>query len=824
MSRPIPPPLDLNDDSPLPNFVPAPCQVACPIGTDAPSYIGYIWEEDFEGALEAITSTNPFSAVCGRVCDAPCEPACRRTDSDGPIAIRNLKRFVMDKLGPDFHLPEVQVTQSASIGIVGSGPAGMTAAQDLAEAGYEVHIYEMTDRLGGTMVWGIPAFRLPPGVIEEDINRILGHCPGIEVHLNCELGKDVTLDELKERHGAVLLAIGAWWGKEMGIPGSNVDKFVDGVTYLRRINGGARPTMPSSVVVIGGGDVSMDACRVAKRLPGCENVKVLYRRGADQIPARRDELEGAIKEGIEFIYNVQPTDCRKEGDELVLTCVRTVPGEVGVARSMPEFEAGSEHEVRCGLAIAAIGQYSACEELDQKDLMAGTKVETSEETMRTPDPQVFAAGDGAFGPSTLVIAMYHGHRAAYYIKAFLEGHDDPPPYRTPYRTRQVPVSQDPEWELFHRREQPFHGLGKNPVAFPEIESPYTLRKAKEEAARCYRCDCENGTQEYSVGNREDIFVMARTRADDACGLKAMLKKRLENRANPFPEDRPAVIDDIHFLPANLSRLVIDPYRDACRTGSAIGELNLRSPFIICGFDDAPAQVREALDRAIAAQGCAYLGRQPVGGESDWIQLDSVSKDQDPRAAGFVIDGGANIPGRWGRSGFTGVALRAGDLETGIPKALDAGDALLILDASTGISQPWTELDGKFDLTVIREGIRILRALRSEEKIEIAYFGGVRSGTDAAKLIAMGCSVVLLGASVGFALGAELRNGTFTFPADRSSEELQSAAENFLKASTGEASMMARCTGKTNIHSLEPEDLRAITIPTAEDCGIPLIGT
>jgi len=824
VSRPIPPPLDLDDDSPLPNFVPAPCQVACPIGTDAPSYIGFIWEEDFQGALEAITSTNPFSGVCGRVCDAPCEPACRRTDSDGPIAIRNLKRFVMDKLGPDFHLPEVPVTQSSSIGIVGSGPAGMTAAQDLAEAGYEVHIYEMTDRLGGTMVWGIPAFRLPPGVIEEDINRILGHCPGIKVHLNCELGQNVTLDELKKRHGAVLLAIGAWWGKEMGIPGSNVEEFVDGVTYLRRINGGDRPNMPASVVVIGGGDVSMDACRVAKRLPGCKNVKVLYRRSAEQIPARRDELEGAIKEGIEFVYNVQPTHCRKEGGELILTCVRTVPGDIGDERSMPQFVEGSEHEIRCGLAIAAVGQYSACEELDEKKLMAGTRVETSEATMRTPDPQVFAAGDGAFGPSTLVIAMYHGHRAAYYIKAFLEGSDNPPPYRTPYRTRQVPVSQDPEWELFHRREQPFHGLGKNPVAFPEIESPYTLQKAKEEAARCYRCDCENGTQEYSVGNREDIFVMARTRADDPLGLRAMLTKRLENRPNPFPEDRPAVIDDIHFLPANLSRLVIDPYRDACRTHSTIGELNLKSPFIICGFDGAPAPVREALDRAISAQGCAYLGKKPVGGESEWIQLLSDSAASDPGAAGVVFDGSVEFPGRAGQSGFTGIALRTEHLEKGIPGGLDAGIEFLILDATSGITGEWSELGGEFDLTVMREGIRILRELRAEEKVSIAYFGGVRSGTDAAKLIAMGCSVVLLGASIGFALGGEMENGRFVFSTDRTVEELQAAAENFLKASTGEASMMARCTGKTNIHSLEPEDLRAITIPTSEDCGIPLIGT
>ena len=185
-------PLELIDDTGDIHYVPAPCQVACPIGTDAPSYLAYIWEENFEGALEAISSTNPFSSICGRVCDAPCEPACRRADSDGPIAIRNLKRFVMDKLGPDFHLPPVEVTREQSIGIVGGGPAGMTAAQDLAEAGFSVHVYEMSDRLGGMMIWGIPAFRLPGHIIEEDISRILKHCPGIEVHLE---------------HGAVLFEL-----------------------------------------------------------------------------------------------------------------------------------------------------------------------------------------------------------------------------------------------------------------------------------------------------------------------------------------------------------------------------------------------------------------------------------------------------------------------------------------------------------------------------------------------------------------------------------------------------------------------------------------
>src|SRR5690606_32559234 len=140
-----------HDDVPDRHFVPAPCQVACPIGTDAPSYLAYIWEGKLEEAFEAITATNPFSSVCGRVCDAPCEPACRRADSDGPIAIRNLKRYVMDKLGKTHRLPPVPVTKTQTVGIVGGGPAGLTAAQDLAEAGYAVDVYELTNMLGGYM-------------------------------------------------------------------------------------------------------------------------------------------------------------------------------------------------------------------------------------------------------------------------------------------------------------------------------------------------------------------------------------------------------------------------------------------------------------------------------------------------------------------------------------------------------------------------------------------------------------------------------------------------------------------------------------------------
>ncbi|NBT28496.1 MAG: FAD-binding protein, partial [Gammaproteobacteria bacterium] len=175
ISVPVAPP-GFSDDTADRHYVPAPCQVACPVGTDAPSYIGYIWEKKYAEAFEAITATNPFSSICGRVCDAPCEPACRRESSDGAVQIRNLKRFVMDQLGADAPTTQFEVTRPESVAVVGSGPAGLTAAFELCKAGFSVNVYEMTDRLGGTMVWGIPQFRLPTGIIEEDINRLQRQC------------------------------------------------------------------------------------------------------------------------------------------------------------------------------------------------------------------------------------------------------------------------------------------------------------------------------------------------------------------------------------------------------------------------------------------------------------------------------------------------------------------------------------------------------------------------------------------------------------------------------------------------------------------------
>jgi NADPH-dependent glutamate synthase beta subunit-like oxidoreductase len=825
------PPEELADDTGDLHFVPAPCQVGCPIGTDAPSYIALIWEGRLEEAFEAITETNPFSSSCARICAAPCETVCRRTESDGPIAIRNLKRYVMERLGTEIQLPPATVSRKESIGMVGGGPAALTAAQDLSIAGFEVHIYEMTDRLGGMVAWGIPYNRLPPAVLDEDIDRILARCPGIKVHLNCTLGDQVSLDDLKERHEAVLLAIGATWGKTMNVPGEDLPKVWEGVDFLHRVNAGERPKLAGKVVVVGGGDVAMDVGRTALRL-GADEVHLSVLENRDSIPAHHHELDAALAEDIHLHNDRLPTGIDADGANLALRCVRTEGGGLDAdGRIQFEIVEGSDYEVPCDSVMTAVGQKAECDDLEQRGMMERGCVSTDFETMRTKDPQVFAAGDGAFGGSTIVEAMYQGHKAAYYIKAFLDGIDDPIPYKTPYRTRRVTVAQDIEWSEIPPKKQKFLGLGDDPVAFPESEVGYDAETAKAEAARCFRCDAETGSADYSVRNREDIITMARTSPLDHASHAAMLRHRLATPDNPFPEGRPATLDDLVFLPANLSRLVIDPYREACRIDTEIGagRVTLPHPYIVTGFDDAPEEVRAAIAAGLAEGACGYLGARPLGDDVPWWQLvEPGETEPSADATALVYALGHHFQTveakRLRDDQVLGLAVSSAEaLELVIPYALDGDFDMLLLDGTGALGASAAELKGAPDLTILRDAVRILRKHDREEEIDLVYFGGVRSGTDAAKVIALGSVAVVLGVPVALAAGGDFAGGEMRFKPDHDTADRVRGVVSILKASNVEASMMARCTGKTNLLNVEPEDLRAITLATAEATGIPLAG-
>lgn len=812
------------DQSGLPHYEPPPCQVACPIGTDVGSYVGLIWNGDNAGALEAITATNPFSGVCGRVCDAPCEPACRRANADGAVAIRALKRYVMDALGPDFHLPAIAADKSKSVAIVGAGPAGLTAAQDIASAGYKVDVYEALPKAGGMMAWGIPDFRLPAEIVEQDVARILERCPGITLHLSTPLGDKLSLEQLRMSHDAVLLTIGASAGRKLGVPGDDLPQVVDGVTFLNKINGGERPTLPAHVVVIGGGDVAMDACRTARRLPGVKKVTVLYRRSMEEIPARHHEISAALAEGIEIVTNVAPAAvAQASGGAVELRLLKTELGEPGAdGRRAFRTVPGSDFTVAAGLVIAAVGQKAVSLELARHGLMDGERIATAEADMSTRLPGVYAAGDAAFGSSTIVQAMFQGHKAAYYVVAALEGNAHPAPYRPPYRTRAAVVAQDPAWEKLGREEPRFLGLRDD--AFADAEAGYDAQTAKEQAARCYRCDTETGSTDYSVKMRETIFALAR--ADNGPAEVARLTRtRLGTRPNPFPAGQRATFDELVFLPANLTRLVIDPYRESCKTRTELADdLVLEHPLLVGGLDSAPAEVKAAAAAAIGQSGGAYVGRAPIGAGVPWLQLVGTGGSAQAGAAMVLAVAGAHdAPGKPALAApgqKWGVVATTANLEAAITLAVTEKADLLVLDGSGALPADWADLGGAPDLSLLAAAIAKLRALKAEEAMPVVWFGGLRSGSDLAKAMALGANggIACVSAAIAMA-GTPTANG-MDFA---ESEDRAGALGRFLKAAVSECSMMARCTGKTNVHNLEPEDLRTTSVAAQQATGIVMAG-
>jgi hypothetical protein len=403
------------------------------------------------------------------------------------------------------------------------------------------------------------------------------------------------------------------------------------------------------------------------------------------------------------------------------------------------------------------------------------------------------------------------------------------PYRTPFRTRRVPVAQDLLWEKLPEQEAEFFGLGDKPVEFPEIEATYDEETARKEAARCYRCDAETGSADYSVRHREDLFSMARTNIVDQAKHKAMLDRRLQLRENPYPEGRPPSLDDLVFVPANLSRLVIDPYREACKISTDLaGKLALKVPYIATGFDSAPEEIRLAVAKGLAALDCSYMGQRPIDDSVPWLQLVVAGESlpsADAAALVHVQKTEFHAPSgkRLHDGQLLGMAVSScAILERCIVHGLEHGFDVIVLDATAGIEGSWPELAEAPSPRILRDAIAILRRLDREEEIDLVYFGGVRSGTDSAKLIALGVKAVVLGVTLGLSVGGTLtEQADIAFAPDWSEEERSSAIVNIISASAGEASMMARCTGKTNLHNLEPEDLRCVTLATSEATGVPV---
>lgn len=410
------------------------CVEGCPVNVDIPGFIKLVCEEDFSGAIERIKGTNALPAICGRVCpqETQCEALCVLGKKGQPVAIGRLERFCADyERQTGVKVPEVPEPTGKKVAVVGSGPAGLTAAADLAKLGHKVTIFESLHKAGGVLSYGIPEFRLPKEIVRQEVEYIKQL--GVELKPNYIIGRIKTLDELCDEFDAVFLGTGAGLPSFMGISGENFNGVYSANEFLTRVNlmkaydpeYDTRVRVGKHVVVVGGGNVAMDAARSALRL-GADEVSIVYRRGEDEMPARREEIEHAKEEGITFRLLTNPV--RILGDEKFnVTAVECIKMELGEpdksGRRSPVPVEGSEFTIPADVVVIAIGTspnpiiFKGSEGLDQN--RRGTVV-ADEETGATSKCGVFAGGDVVTGAATVISAMGAGKKAAKAIDEYLK--------------------------------------------------------------------------------------------------------------------------------------------------------------------------------------------------------------------------------------------------------------------------------------------------------------------------------------------------------------------------------------------------------------------
>jgi NADH-quinone oxidoreductase subunit F len=467
----------------------SPCQNTCPANVDVPVYIDLIRQGRFAEAYEVIRRENPFPVVCGRVCHHPCEGKCNRDKMDQAVAIRELKRFAADyalSLNGQRPRPVVSPPNGKKVAVVGAGPAGLTAAYYLALKGYAVTVFEALPVAGGMMAVGIPEYRLPKKTLAQEIETITEL--GVEIRTNTALGRDFTLEDLKkEGYQAIFLAIGAHKDLKLGIPGEELSGVYSGVTFLRELNLGRPVDVKDKVVaVIGGGNVAMDAARSAKRL-GAKEVHVIYRRTKEDMPAIREEIREAEREGIKITCLAAPVAILGEGGRVrALKCTKMRPGDFDKSgRRRPVPVEGGEFTLDVDVVIAAIGQTVEKEALPGGlELSPAGTIVAEEKSLATNLPGVFAGGDCVSGPDTVITAIAAGKKAAAAIDKYLGGDGIVVPQVQVERKRTAPVIE----EKTERVKAPTLPVEERLKGFAEVELGYSAEQAVAEAARCLRCD------------------------------------------------------------------------------------------------------------------------------------------------------------------------------------------------------------------------------------------------------------------------------------------------------------------------------------------------
>lgn len=508
-----------------------PCRLNCPAGTNCQGYIKQIALGNDREAVRIIKEKLPLPASIGRVCPHPCETACRRKHVEEPLSIAFMKYFAADNdlFSGNPYKAEVAPETGKKIGIIGGGPAGLTAGYFLRLKGHDVTIYDMMPHFGGMLRYGIPEYRLPKeGILQKEIDLI--EETGVKLVANYKIGRDESFEDFRKRFDAVLIAIGAWSSSGVRCPGEELEGVYGGIDFLRGVITGNAPEIGKNVAIVGGGNTAMDACRTAVRL-GAEHVYVIYRRSEDEMPAEKIEIKEAREEGVDFHFLVNPAEIIGENGhvkEIKLQVMELGEPDASGRRSPVPVE-GKFETLQVDSVIAAIGQHVNTEGFDGIELNKRQIIAADEATFRTNLENVFAVGDATNrGASIAIEAIGEGSKAADVIDSYLHGQVIP--YVKPYVSEKDPSEIDfSKWESAPRAVMPVRDAAERRCDFKEVNKGFSEEAARAEAARCLECGCHD---------YEDCSLIRFARQVD--GLDP---SRLAGEKHPsFTESRLAVIE------------------------------------------------------------------------------------------------------------------------------------------------------------------------------------------------------------------------------------------------------------------------------------------
>jgi len=469
-----------------------PCVKACPAQTDCQGYVGLIANGEYREALKIIKEQLPLPASIGLVCPHPCEEACRRQLLEEPIAIAALKTFAaeQDIYNSNAFVPEQKAPTDKRVAIIGAGPAGLTAAHFLAIEGNEVTIYEAMPQAGGMLRYGIPQYRLPKEILDQEIALI--EALGVEIICNTRINQDISFDYIRQNYDAVFIGIGAWKYTRIGCPGEDVEGVVGGIDFLRdaALNGSVQ--IGDRVAVIGGGNTAMDAARTAVRL-GSKEVMVLYRRTREEMPAEDIEIEEAEEEGVVFKFLLAPEEIIEEdGRAAAIRCQKMQLGEPDSSgRRKPVPIEGAQEIIPVDTIIAAIGQQVDVSDLPGLQIDKWKCIDTNPASLQTNFEGVFAGGDAVTGPGIAIEAIAQGKKAALSMIAFLNGQEQAKvgsfTVERSGLTAEDFASVEPAARVKIMHRDPAHRRHD----FLEIAGRMTPEQAKKEAGRCLECGCQD---------------------------------------------------------------------------------------------------------------------------------------------------------------------------------------------------------------------------------------------------------------------------------------------------------------------------------------------